>query len=193
MRPGETSVNSESHSRSELTATLALRCRKTATSHARIPKEPLHGSTSALRRALGIFSTARQRCLSMSLARSCPGARLSRPRIGARATNGLLGQRSSRVSNFKRRRVGGGSAEFTSAEGGGACRPHQEGPRTQRLQTNRRSRSRVTLPAERASRAHAANTARRAAGTRASRWSRHAPTTRGTRACARATSWEARA
>ena len=47
-----------------------------------------------------------------------------------RATNGLLGQRSSRVSNFKRRRVGGGSAEFTSAEGGGACRPHQEGPRT---------------------------------------------------------------
>jgi hypothetical protein len=51
----------------------------------------------------------------------------------------LLGQRISRVSNFGRRRVGGGSAEFTSAEGGGACRPHQEGPRTQGLRAVRRS------------------------------------------------------
>jgi hypothetical protein len=38
-----------------------------------------------------------------------------------------LGQRGSRVGDFKRRRAGGGSAEFTSAEGRGACCPHQEG------------------------------------------------------------------
>jgi DNA-binding NarL/FixJ family response regulator len=58
----------------------------------------------------------------------------------SRATNGWLGQRPLRVSDGESRRVGGGSAEFTSAEGGGACRPIQEGDRTQRLQTERRSR-----------------------------------------------------
>jgi len=45
-----------------------------------------------------------------------------------RATSGLLGQRKARDSSDERRRVGGGSAECTSAEGGGACRLHQEGP-----------------------------------------------------------------
>jgi membrane-associated protease RseP (regulator of RpoE activity) len=44
----------------------------------------------------------------------------------ASATGGLLGQRELRNGDDERSRVTGGSAEFTSAEGGGACRPHQE-------------------------------------------------------------------
>ena len=31
------------------------------------------------------------------------------------------------LATSSERRVGGGSAECTSAEGGGECRPHQEG------------------------------------------------------------------
>jgi hypothetical protein len=54
----------------------------------------------------------------------------------ARATGSLLGQRSSRVGDDERRRAGGASAEFTSTGG----RPHEERPRTQRLQPDRRSR-----------------------------------------------------
>jgi len=41
------------------------------------------------------------------------------PSWPAEATNGLLEQRPPRLINFERRRVRGGSAEFTSADGGG--------------------------------------------------------------------------
>jgi tetratricopeptide (TPR) repeat protein len=64
-------------------------------------------------------------------------------RIRTRAPDALLWHRNSRANGDECR---GGSAEFTSAEGGGPCRPHQEGPRAQRLQTDRCLRSRRRAP-----------------------------------------------
>src|SRR5260221_4429898 len=46
---------------------------------------------------------------------------------GSRATNGLLARRNTRASSDERRRVGGGSAECTSAEGAARVAPTRKG------------------------------------------------------------------
>lgn len=56
----------------------------------------------------------------------------------AKATTGLLSQRSSRVGT-PRRRVGGASTELISAEPSSADRTDEEGPRARWLQADRRA------------------------------------------------------
>jgi hypothetical protein len=53
--------------------------------------------------------------------------RLGEREHAARVTNGLNLGRTLRNDVEQRARVGEGSAEFTSAEGGGACRPQGTG------------------------------------------------------------------
>jgi hypothetical protein len=57
----------------------------------------------------------------------------------SRATNGLVCRTFGENSDEQSRRVGGVSSEFTSEEGGGACRPHKQAG-TPSSQTDRRSR-----------------------------------------------------
>ncbi len=72
------------------------------------------GATIAVALPLGFWSDSSVGAAVESHNRSLGSPAEPKATDSARAPNGLLGQRRSRVSNFMRRRVGGGSAELTA-------------------------------------------------------------------------------